>query len=133
MRPRGDADLGPSVTSKSWDPTWDACAKNVVLGAKHSFEGRLFIAYDKKVTAKPKQGSIDEETPIAKQESLPKDNSGYGYIHGIAHVPVKTRHDQLLWRRDRRWRAQSLQREARERVDEAWYTGQNQQHADTAR
>src|SRR5436190_7405044 len=81
----------------------------------------------------PKQRPIPDETPVAEQDRLTQNDGDHRYVNRISHVTVEACHHQLLGWRDRRRRAQPLQRKAHERIHKPGYSRDDQKDPDCAR
>src|ERR1700754_930585 len=115
------------------NPARDVGPEILILRSEAINEHRLLVPHDKRVEAEPHQHTVQKKALVAEQGRLAQDDGDKGNVNRIAHVAIETRHHEVLRRRDRRGRAQPLQRKARKRVDKSGQTGDDQQDPDGAR
>src|SRR5262252_9523076 len=65
---------------------------------------------------KPESRAVPEETRVAKQKSLTKNDCDDRDVDRISDVAIKASHNELFWRRDRRGRPEPLQRKSGKRI-----------------
>jgi hypothetical protein len=116
-----------------WNPARDARPEILVLRSELMNERRLLVPNDKRVEEEPRQHAVQKKALVAEQGRLPQNDDNEGNVNRIAHVAIETRHHEVLRRRDRRRRAQSLHRKACKRVDQHRETGDDQQDPDGPR
>src|SRR5262245_19549960 len=103
---------------KAGPPAWHRPPVLLVLRAESTAQGRLLVPVDECCDRREEHGRVDEQYEPAQDEGLPDDDAADGQVHRVADVAVEAAHDQAVGRRDRGGRAEPLDREASERLEQ---------------
>ena len=97
-----------------------------------SGQRRLLVQPHERRHQRPHHRGVEQQVGAAQQQRLADDRRRDGDVHHVAHVAVRPADHQLLGRRRRRRRAEPLDHEARERLDEHRAARDHQDRAEHA-
>ena len=128
--PRATSGCAAAPRSEARDPARHVRAEGLVFGAEGFAQRGLLVNEDEEVRGEPGNQRVRQHTRVTEQQGLPENYRDDRNVHGIANVSVEAFDHQMLGGKDGRGRAQTLQGEARERIEQHEYAGGKEQDAD---